>query len=100
MKAHDGAFHIAVMCRLLGVSTSGYYAWLMREPSARARQDQQLIERMRKIRNERSTRINVLGMHAALRAAGARVGRKRVARLMRQTGLDRQPEAEIESAHL
>ena len=92
VKVHRDDFHVEVMCRLLGVSTSGYYAWLVRGPSARARQDQRLIEHMRKLRSERSTRINVLGMHAALRATGARVSRKRVARLMRQAGLDRRTQ--------
>ena len=77
------------MCRSLGISVSGYYAWLMREPSAHARVDQLLIERMRSIRNEIAARITVVRMHAALQATGIRVGRKRVARLMRVSGLDR-----------
>lgn len=43
MSAHQAIFPIAAMARVLGVSRAGYYAWLKREPSARARADEALL---------------------------------------------------------
>ena len=77
-----------MMCRLLGVSTSGYYAWRSRKPSQRAQQDAQLMILIEKIHaNSRGT-YGALRIHAELREVyDVRVGKKRVARLMRQAGL-------------
>ncbi len=44
MKAHQAEHAVARMCELLEVSTSGYYAWLKRPPSARDREDRRLTE--------------------------------------------------------
>ena len=46
MSAHRAVYPIAAMCRVLGVSSSGYYAWAKRTPSARAISDAALIERI------------------------------------------------------
>ena len=43
MSENQGAYPIATMCRLLGVSPSGYYAWTKREPSRRRRMDTALV---------------------------------------------------------
>ena len=76
------------MCRVLGVSTTGYYAWRARSPSPRRQADQALRERIRII-HERSRRTyGAPRIHAELCEAGVRCGRKRVARLMRQAGLE------------
>jgi putative transposase len=73
------------MCRVLGVSRSGFYAWLGRKPSDRAREDNRLIERIRAIHKENLEVYGSPRIHAELRlACGVRVGRKRVERLMRQ----------------
>lgn len=75
------------MCRVLGVSPSGYHAWCQRPPSRRARKDAELTERIRtfhKLSRETYGSPNIL---EDLREAGIRVGRKRVARLMRKAGL-------------
>ena len=75
------------MCRVLGVSASGYYAWLRRGPSPRARRDAELAARIEAIhRDSRGTR-GALRIHAELREESERLGRKRVARLMRESGL-------------
>ena len=75
------------MCRVLGVSASRYYAWLRRGPSPRARRDAELAARIEAIhRDSRGTR-GAPRIHAELREEGERLGRKRVARLMRESGL-------------
>jgi hypothetical protein len=47
MRANRARWPVATMARLLGVSTSGYYAWLVREPSRQSRSDAQLLTRIR-----------------------------------------------------
>ena len=49
MNAHQATYPIATMCRLLGVSPAGYYAWRNRPPSARRRSDAILLQRIRTI---------------------------------------------------
>jgi len=75
------------MCRVLGVSPSGYYAWRTRPPSARAQADQRLLTRIRAIHAQSRGTYGAPRIHAELQALGARCARKRVARLMRQAGL-------------
>ena len=86
-KAHHS---VRALCRVLGVSPSGYWAWRSRRtrgPSARAQADAQLTERIGSIHHTSRGTYGVPRVHAELAAAGMRCGRKRVARLMRQAGL-------------
>lgn len=80
-------FPLAALCRVLRVSRSGYYAWLKRPASERARHDARLVPQI-EVSYERSGSTygspRILG---DLQEAGERVGRKRVARLMRVAGL-------------
>jgi putative transposase len=75
------------MCRVLGVSPSGYYAWRKRGPSRREQRDGELLEMIRRVHTESRETYGAPRIHAELRAQGIRVGRKRVARLMRHAGL-------------
>jgi putative transposase len=71
------------MCRVLGVSTSGYYAWQSREQCERARTDAALSERIAQIHRASRETYGAPRIHLELHEEGQRVGRKRVARLMR-----------------
>jgi len=75
------------MCRLLEVSTSGYYAWLKRPPSKRSREDAILMYRIRWIYLRSRRTYGAPRVYEELRDEGVRVGRKRVARLMFTAGL-------------
>ena len=83
-KAHH---RITRLCRLLGVSRSGYYTWCRREPSPRSRTDTTLTAQIRTIHERSRATYGAPRIHAELRAQGVRSGRKRVARLMRQADL-------------
>jgi putative transposase len=76
------------MCRSLGVSPSGFYAWCEREPSERAKADAELLRRILAIHEESRGTYGVPRVHAVLTADGVSVGKKRVARLMKAAGLE------------
>lgn len=75
------------MCRVLGVSRSGYYAWRKRLPSKRDQKDAMLTKRIRQIHENSRGTYGSPRVHAALQAEGVRVAKKRVARLMKEAGL-------------
>jgi putative transposase len=75
------------MCRVLGVSPSGYYAWRQRKPSQRTRQDETLTKEIRKIHVRSKGTYGAPRIHAELADNGMHVGCKRVARLMRAADL-------------
>jgi putative transposase len=87
VRAHQAAHPIATLCRVLGVSASGYYAWTGRPASARATADAALMEQIRMIHTRSRGTYGERRVHAELAALGVHVGRKRVARLMRALGL-------------
>jgi putative transposase len=87
VSAHQDQYPIATMCRVLGVSPAGYYAWRHRAPSARARADAVLRERIQTVHAASHATYGAPRVHAELKAAGVAVGRKRVARLMHSAGL-------------
>jgi putative transposase len=84
-KAHHG---VSRLCRVLGVSRAGFYAWQDRPASARAVADQVLTAQIRAIHQRSRGTYGAPRIHAELRLDhGVHVGRKRVARLMRSAGL-------------
>jgi putative transposase len=80
--------HVATLCRVLGVSPSGYYAWCKRSQSARAQADERLLSQIQTIHQRSRSTYGAPRVHAELRARGIRCGRKRVARLMERAGLE------------
>jgi len=88
VSAHQVHYPVATMCRVLEVSTSGYYAWRKRPVSARARQDARLRARIERIHVQSRGTYGVPRVHAELADEGVQVGRKRVARLMRMAGIE------------
>ena len=87
MKANQAAWPARAVCRVLGLSPSGYYAWARRRPSARARRDGQLLERIKAIWTANRAVYGRPRIHAELQACGERVSAKRVGRLMRRAGI-------------
>lgn len=87
MRAYQAEYPIATMCRVLEVSTSGYYVWLKRAPSAHARRDEDLTQQIGVIHKDSRRTYGVPRVHAELKDKGERVARKRVARLMREADL-------------
>jgi putative transposase len=75
------------MCRVFGVSPSGFYAWNSREPSARAIRDAELAAHIRVFHARSKGAYGAPNIHADLHDEGIRVGKKRVARLMKADGL-------------
>ena len=94
---------VAVLCTVLGVSRSGFYAWLARVPSARSEEDARLRIHVAAIHERSRGTYGSPRVHAELRASGITVSRKRVARLMRELGIasrrKRRYKATTDSGH-
>jgi putative transposase len=87
IDAEKASYPVSLLCRALAVSRAGYYAWARRGVSARARADQRLTGHIQAVHARSRATYGAPRVHAALAADGVRVGRKRVARLMRRAGL-------------
>ena len=87
MTANQATFPVSTMSRTLGVSRAGYYAWRGRSPSARSLADAELTARIEAIHRASRETYGAPRIHAELIDEGIRVGRKRVERLMRATGI-------------
>ncbi len=91
---HRGDVPVRLMCDLLGVSASGFYASLTRAPSKRERFNQQLRLEIRTVHAETRRCYGSPKIHRELKAHGIDCGHNRVARLMREDGLrSRRPRA-------
>ena len=80
-------FPVRLMCRLLRVSPSGYYAWRVRPESRRAAYDRELTRVIRRLHAESDGTYGSPRIHAEIKAEGFSCGRVKVARLMRKAGL-------------
>ena len=87
IERHRGQYSVRRMCRVLGVSPSGYYAWSSRPESDRAREDRRLKVLIREIFKQSRRNYGSPRIAEELRARGECCGRNRVARLMREEGL-------------
>ena len=83
-KAH---YPVRLLCRCLGVTRSGFYAWRRRTPSRRSREDLLLTHRLRLIHALNRRTYGRPRLHRAMREDGYRLSEKRVARLMRAAGI-------------
>ena len=87
MSVHRAEFPIATMCRVLGISSSGYYAWTTRAPSRRARSNAALTKTVRTIHAVSRGTYGAPRVHAELAANGIPASTNRVARLMRNASV-------------
>ena len=88
VAAKKAEHSIKTMCRVLGVSRSGFHAWASRPRSARRVDDERLLARIREIHAAHREVYGSPRVHAELVLGdGERIARKRVERLMRQAGL-------------
>ena len=87
IQAQKANHRVSVMCRVLRVSKSGFYDWRDRAPSARARADASLLEKIVRIHRESRETYGAPRIHFELGTMGVRCATKRVARLMREAGL-------------
>lgn len=103
IQNHVGQYSVVRLCEALGVSRGGYYSWVARPASQRAREDRQLLLRIRAAYRQSRQRYGSPRVHAELRSEGIRCGRHRVARLMRQDRLQarrgRRFKSTTQSAH-
>jgi putative transposase len=87
VKAYQADFTVTMLCHMLEVSPSGYYAWCKRPPSARQQTDVLLGDRIEAIYRRSHSTYGRARIHDDLKDEGIRVGGKRVARLMRERGV-------------
>jgi putative transposase len=88
IAAEKACHSVTTLCRVLGVSRSGYHAWRIRRPCRRALEDERLTARIREIHRENRGVYGSPRVHAELVLGdGERVARKRVERLMREAGV-------------
>lgn len=85
--AKKAEFSVSLMCKVLGVSRSGFYAWQSRPTSNHVKRDRVLTVKVRAIFTKSKGRYGAPRVHRALRNEGEKVGKKRVARVMRAEGL-------------
>jgi hypothetical protein len=83
IQAEKAVYPVGVLCRVLDVARSGFYAWCQRPMSMRAQENQGLVTHIRACYQASRGRYGSPRIHQNLKAQGFRVGRHRVARLMR-----------------
>jgi putative transposase len=88
IAAEKTSYPVAVMCRVFGVNRTAFHNWVRRAPSDRALEDAWLTEKIKRIHAASQATYGAPRIHAELRLEhGIRVGRKRVARLMKAAGI-------------
>jgi putative transposase len=87
MAEHRKRFRIRKLCEVLGISRSGFYAWLHRQPSRRERENEVIAVQVREVHRRSREIYGSPRIYAELRGEGKGWGRHRVARIMREEGL-------------
>jgi len=87
IKKYRSAFRVVKMCQVLEVSRSSYYNWLKRLPSIHQKEDNILVEKMRRIHKESYKTYGIRRIKAKLNKEGIPCGKNRIARLMRENGI-------------
>ena len=99
IQDHREYFPVRLMCRVLEASPSGFYDWLRRPESPRAAEDQALVAKIQVVHSESRQTYGSPRVHASLKAEGYRIGRNRVARLMRKNDIRAQDQAQVPGHH-
>jgi transposase InsO family protein len=87
VQKHRGTWPIRTMCGVLGISSSGFYAWAGRTESKRTVANRQLLDDIRRIHIASRRTYGSPRVHAVLRRSGQQVGRSRIETLMRRAGI-------------
>ncbi len=87
VRDHRGAFPVDLLCRTLGVGSSGFYAWLKRPESPRSRENRRLLMEIKMVHQKSRKTYGSPRIHAELNETGHTCSKYRVARLMRQHGI-------------
>ena len=87
MVDHGEEFRVQGMCRVLGVSRSGFYRWRQHKEGSRAREDRRLLVQIRTVHEQSQRRYGSPRVYQALKKQGEPCGKHRVERLMRSDGL-------------
>jgi putative transposase len=87
VDAEKANYPVEILCRVLEISRSGYYAWRRRPQSERAKEDARLVVEIVAAHNKSKRRYGSPRVQRSLAKKGIRVGKKRVERLMRESGL-------------
>jgi len=90
IREHEGEFRVTRMCSMLQVSRSGYYHWVDRPESTRAREDRELLVHIRRVHLENRRAYGSVKTWRELRSQGVGCGKHRVARLRRQDRIQTQ----------
>ena len=87
IRNHREAFPVTLLCQVLEVSTSGFYAWLRRPESPRRRANRRLLVEIQAVHHRSRQTYGSPRVHADLNAQGHAGGKHRVAQLMRTHGI-------------
>jgi transposase InsO family protein len=90
IKHHDNEFRVVRMCSVLQVSRSGYYHWVDRPESRRAREDRELLVHIRRVHLQSRRAYGAVKTWEELRDQGIACGKHRVARLRKHDGIEAQ----------
>jgi putative transposase len=87
IQRHRSEWRVSRMCRVLGTSEAGYYAWIKRPPRRRSLEDMKLLEAMKIIHEENHRTYGAGRMQTALARLWMKCSQGRIRRLMRENGL-------------